>query len=162
MKLFNRIIIVLEIVCAIGILWCIIKFFFLAPGSGPDEILSAVDLKLPDYKIENTSDNLDRGASRFDNFTYEITFSPQEETLLKQLQGRGWQKQYNLYTKTIEVDEDLTYSAFVNPQIGSATLDVMIDEDYSQYYIMYAILILVSALVIAGVWGIVKLYKKFT
>lgn len=161
MKIFNRIILVIEGLCAIGLLWCIVHVLFLVPGTESDDILSAVDLELSTYKIENRSDNLDRGASRFDNFTYVITFSTKESAdLVKQMQNGNWERDNDLYIKSVEVDEDLSYSAFVNPREGTATLDVLIDENYSLIYVIFSILIIIFALFNGGVWGLVKLCCK--
>ncbi len=161
MKIFKQIIIAAESFCAFGILWCIINIFLLTPGTEPDDILSAVDLELPVCNIEDTYDNLDRGASRFDNFTYHVTFSPQETTaLIKKMEEMGWQREDDLYIKSVDVDEDLTYSAFINPRLGTATLDVSIDEFYSIKYVFYTILFILTASFIAGLWGIVILVSK--
>lgn len=159
MKLFNRIIIFFEVLCALGFLWCIISV--VTPTTRPEDILSAVDLELSDYDILNKSDNLDRGASRFDNFIYDITF-PQEDTaaLIKQMQDGDWQKENDIYVKKVVVDEGLTYSAFINPQLRTATLDVLIDEDYSLIYFVYAILFILASTFIAVIWGIVKVISK--
>ncbi len=159
MKLFNRIIIFFEALCALGILWCIISV--VTPTTRPEDILSAVDLELSNYDILNKSDNLDRGASRFDNFIYDVTF-PQEDTaaLIKQMQDGDWQKENDIYVKTVVVDEALTYSAFINPQLRTATLDVLIDEDYSLIYYVYAILFILASTFFAVIWGIVKVISK--
>lgn len=159
MKLFNRIIIFFEALCALGILWCMISIA--TPTTRPEDILSAVDLELSDYDILNKSDNLDRGASRFDNFIYDVTF-PQEDmaALIKQMQDGDWQKENDIYVKTVVVDEALTYSAFINPQLRTATLDVLIDEDYSLIYYVYAILFILASTFFAVIWGLVKVFSK--
>ncbi|MDE6577851.1 MAG: hypothetical protein K2J82_06250 [Muribaculaceae bacterium] len=159
MKIFNRIIITIEVLCAVGILWCVINISTL--GTEPKDILHAVDLELPNYTILDKEDNLDRGASRFDNFIYHVTFSPKEETaLVKQIKGRGWEKINESYMKTKHVDDDLTYSVVINPTSGTATLEILIDEDYIALYYVYAILFLITAILLVCAWGIVKLVNK--
>lgn len=161
MKIFNRTVIILESLCALGMLWCIVNIF-LAPGKSPEDVLSAVDLELPAYNIENEYDNLDRESSRWDNFTYDVTFSPKESAaLVKQLHDKGWKFENNRYVNRVDIDEDLTYSASVNPKLGIATLDVLIDEDYGLLYSFFCLIFLLTSIFIAAIWGTVKLVRKF-
>ena len=112
-------------------------YLFIGPGVEPDDILSAVDLNLPNYTIESTSDNLYREASRWDYYTYQISFSSNESpALIKQLQEKNWEYECenNQYVKSVDIDDDLlTYAAFVDPDSGTQPLMPLLMRIISLY-----------------------------
>lgn len=175
MKIFDRIVVALEALCALGILFFIINI----PGTDVDDVLSAVDLDFPNYNIVNTDDmddlewgswSCDLVGTRFSVFRYKITFSQKDSTaLVKQLQGKGWEKlKNNWYEKSLDIagngssviESDLTYYTFVNPKSGTAELYIQIDDDYMFSAWIIIIFLISVAVFIAILWAIVKIFYK--
>ena len=162
MRIFKNILIGLTYVCGAFRIVC----FFKACSTGgtcSGDILSAVDLDLPKYKVISEDNNLDRGAGHMDWFMYDVKFSTEDSTsLIKQLKEKGWGKGPVAYYKSVEIDEDLSYHAEVIPAQGTAPLGVNVDALYGIIYIFPAWLAFVFVAVLwLTYWFVVRLITAF-
>ncbi len=144
--------------CGLAIAYFLLHAKF-ATYTEPKDVLSALDLDLSTYQITSSDNNLDRGSSRWDWYSYEISFPLDDTTkILKQLESNGWE--YNSkngsYWKSQEVDGDLTYSSSVYPKEGKARLQVDIDEMYRARDIFMAFFIAIIFILIGIIYLIVK------
>ena len=165
MKIFNFVIAAILGLCAIEFVWCIVNM----PGTKPDDILSAVDLKISNYSVENES--IGGYGSSYTSYIYNITFSSNDsEKLLNKLASGYWVRDgLNQYTKSVDIDGALTYSdiiqpklvysASVDPKSGTATLEATIDEEYEIQGTMHALIVVFIVFLCLGLWAIVKLSR---
>lgn len=164
MKAFSLITKVLLALCGIAIAYFLLHAKF-ATYTEPNDVLSAVDLDIPEYKIVSEDNNLDRGASRWNNFRYEITYPLKDTTyILKQLRSNDWDLEGERYWKSKQIDEDLIYSVIVLnpdpsvcPDEGRAFLEVDIDELYNLGDIFMIIVITFFGIF----WGVLYLIIKW-
>mgnify|MGYP003299726653 CR=1 FL=1 len=146
-------------ICGIAIAYFLLHAKF-ATYTEPKDILSAVDLDIPEYKIVSEDNNLDRGASRWDWHSYEISFPIDDTTkILRQLKSDGWKYDFKHanYYKSKVIDADLAYSATVYPKESKARLEVEIDELYN-----FVDILIIIAIAFLGIsWGVLYLIIKW-
>ena len=160
MKIIKHLVVATEVLCALGILWCVCRLCIMG-GTKAEDILSAVEIDLPNYEITSEDNNLDRGASSFDWFQYTVSFSPQNSDLIDKLNKDNWKKKNDDYWKSVEVDEDLSYSAHVNPAKGTAQLKVEIDELYGIIDLTIIFILIFISLLVGTIYGTTWLVVKY-
>ena len=71
----------------LALLFGLYLLFFSNQASTPDAIAKKVGLKLPAYQITNADDNMDRTASSWSDYYYEIEFEePLSENFLRKVE----------------------------------------------------------------------------
>ena len=71
----------------LALLFGLYLLFFSNQASTPDAIAKKVGLKLPAYQITNADDNMDRTASSWSDYYYEIEFKePLSENFLRKVE----------------------------------------------------------------------------
>ena len=125
-------IILTAILGAIIVLWLVLSLFlslFLTSNqaSTPDEIARKAGLKLPAYEITKTEDNMDRSASAWSWYNFEIKFKePLTESFLKKVENKkNCSHQGDSYVITDESPDDWSYTIHIYPAENCATLSYM-------------------------------------
>ena len=94
-------------------------------ASSPDAIAKKVGLKLPAYQITNADDNMDRTASSWSDYYYEIVFDePLTENFLRKVEKlENCTREGNNYTIEKESPDEWAGHITLYPEENRATLE---------------------------------------
>ena len=117
------------ILCILGfILVLLLGLYFLLFGnqaSTPDQIARKVGLRLPAYKITKADDNMDRAASSWSDYYYELEFNEHlsEKYLQKVEKLKNFSREGNTYTIKKESPDEWAGYIKLYPEENRATLE---------------------------------------
>lgn len=104
-------------------------------ADNPESMLREAGLKVEDYEVVSQGDNLDRGASAWDGFDYEIKFKDDPKELKAQLDklvatNEFWSLQDGLYVYS-RFEESWDLVIHVNLQQSQINIDYSVYNYYS-------------------------------
>ena len=122
-KSFKIIFIILGLIVAL-----LLGIYFLIFGNlatTPDQIARKVGLKLPAYQITKADDNMDRTASSWSDYYYEIQFEePLSERFLQKVEKlKNFSREGNTYTIKKESPDEWAGYIKLYPEENRATLE---------------------------------------
>lgn len=100
-------------------------FLFSNQASSPDAIAKKVGLKLPAYQITNADDNMDRTASSWSDYYYEIEFDePLSDNFLRKVEKlKNCTREGNTYKIEKESPDEWAGYIKLYPEENRATLE---------------------------------------
>lgn len=122
----KRGIILLVIVGAfLALLFGLYLLLFSNQATTPDAIAKKVGLKLPAYQITNADDNMDRTASSWSDYYYEIEFKePLSENFLRKVEKfKNCTREGNTYKIEKESPDEWAGYIMLYPEENRATLE---------------------------------------
>ncbi len=108
-----------------ALLFGLYLLFFSNQASTPDAIAKKVGLKLPAYQITNADDNMDRTASSWSDYYYEIEFEePLSENFLRKVEKlMNCTREGNTYKIEKESPDEWAGYIKLYPEENRATLE---------------------------------------
>ena len=109
----------------LALLFGLYLLFFSNQASTPDAIAKKVGLKLPAYQITNADDNMDRTASSWSDYYYEIEFEePLSENFLRKVEKlKNCTREENTYKIEKESPDEWAGYIKLYPEENRATLE---------------------------------------
>lgn len=109
----------------LALLFGLYLLFFGNQASTPDAIAKKVGLKLPAYQITNADDNMDRTASSWSDYYYEIEFNePLSENFLRKVEKlKNCTREGNTYKIEKESPDEWAGYIKLYPEENRATLE---------------------------------------
>ena len=109
----------------LALLFGLYLLFFGNQASTPDAIAKKVGLKLPAYQISNADDNMDRTASSWSDYYYEIEFKePLSENFLQKVEKlMNCTREGNTYKIEKESPDEWAGYIKLYPEENRATLE---------------------------------------
>lgn len=142
-------------------------------AKSPKNIEKIINIDLPDFAETESDDNLDRGASRWDNYIHRVKFAEElSEECIKELEERcatdseHWQMlaEKNCYLYSDDKQWEEGYYVGCHIYKDHCLMEYMIDEDESIFYFAFWVLgfLIVNAygLVILIIWLIRKIRNR--
>lgn len=163
MKIFKKVILIVESLCLVGIVVCLIKFLF-PERIGVDYILSVIDVEIPQYEL------ISKDEKWQDYYDYKISFpTDYSDSIIKQFENK--KDVYGLWQCSCDetschlygIDNtpgDYHYFADINIQEGTAHLRMSFEWGEQMNCIIHVCLLLFIGFIFGVVYAFAVLVVR--